>query len=66
MNYRWIYKQCTKVNGKEYHFYSVIIKGKYKYSSSKLEHCIDFVFSFLRKNDIDESKVINDKHRVNF
>jgi len=67
MKYRWITKQCTKANGKEYVFYRVKIKDIYRYSSNNLEYCIEYVKNFAKHNNIPEDKLIkNGKKRIMF
>ena len=67
MKYRWIRKQCTKANGKEYFFYAVKIKDIHRYSSNNLEHCIEYVKNFAKKNNIPEDRILrNGNKRINF
>lgn len=64
MEYRWIIKQCTKAKGKEYHFYSVKIKDRYRFSSKNLDNCIQFLLHFAEQNNIPKHELIkkNSKH----
>lgn len=64
MKYRWIYNQCTKVNGKEYPFFAVIVNGKYLYTSSVLEYCEEYVLKYAQKHGINYSDILrNGKHK---
>ena len=61
MKYRWIFKQKGRYKGAEYEYYSVIINQKYRYSSSVLENCIDFLLHFAEKHEIPKENILKTK-----
>ena len=57
MKHRWIFKRTTKYKGKRYDHFTVVIRGKYRFSSKQLENCIDYVKWFAKANNIPEERL---------
>ena len=63
IKYRWIQKHVTKVNGKDYPHFTIVINGKYRFGSTSIEMCYKYVERFATENNIDHSKLLrNGKH----
>lgn len=57
MKHRWIFKQTRTYKGKNYDFYKVVIRGKYRFSSKELDNCIQYILWFAKTNNIPEERL---------
>jgi len=58
IKYRWIYRDIRSYKNSTYIRYVVQIKRKHMYSSTVLNHCVDFIFNYAKKNNICQSKIL--------